>query len=185
MSNSDCGDRGLATRRGVCVCARVRVSCGMIVTYYCTALHARPLPKPSPVARPRRWQRSARSHTTPSSALHRDVALQWMQRPELVIREQWRVRPAPWTGLSTTAAGLLPSLERLQLSTASGVLALVTGLWAVPGSNPNQHDAVSLPARGCEMRLSRMTRPLAQADKSITCWIFDDLGRSAHGVTDI
>lgn len=30
MSNSDCGDRGLATRRGVCV------SCGMIITD-CTA----------------------------------------------------------------------------------------------------------------------------------------------------
>lgn len=173
MSNSDRGDRGLATRRGVCAVVCVRAAAQLLLTALrCAALHASALSQ-SPVL----WHDLADGSDLheaiplprlPASSCALDF-LSGCKGPESAIREQWRVRPGPWTGLSTTAAGLLPRLERLQSSTASGVLALVTGLWTVPGINSSQRDAVSLPAHGFEMMLSRMTRPLAPGAKSITC----------------
>lgn len=64
MSNSDCGDRGLATRRGACVCELRHNYLLDCLPTYCT-LHACPLPKSSPVARPR----------TDGSDLHRAIPL--------------------------------------------------------------------------------------------------------------
>lgn len=182
MSNSDCGDRGLATRRGVCV-SELRHNYHLLP---CT-----PALSQSPVL----WHDLAHG-----SDLHEAIpfprlpastcALQQMQRPEFVSPEQWRVRPGPWTGLSTTAAGLLPtsnpgSLKRLQFSTVAGVLALNAGLCTLSGGNSKQCHAFPFLAHGSETRLSRGQGHLLPGEMSITCRALDDLGQFAQEITNI
>lgn len=107
MSNSDCGDRGLATRRGV------RVSRRGTITPYCTCTARLPSPKAQSCGTTSQMAAICTKLCHPLVCLHQVVFFSGCKPPSLVIRQQGRVRPGPWTGLGTTAAGLRPSLEEL------------------------------------------------------------------------
>lgn len=77
------------------------------------------------------------------------------------------------------------SLEKLQLSTVAGVLALHAGLCTLSGGNSKQCHAFPFLAHGSETTLSRGQGHLLPGEMSITCRALDDLGQFAQGITNI